>query len=74
MAREDAIKVDGRVVETLPKSLYRVELANGHRVLAHWCGPAKRNPVLLEPGDRVRLEMTPFDLTKGGIIWNEKEL
>ena len=74
MAREDAIEVDGAVVELLPHALYRVELANGHRVLAHWKGQARRNPVSLQPGDRVKLEMSPFDLSKGGIIWNEKEL
>ncbi len=74
MARKDAIEVEGFVVETLPHSLYRVELANGHRVLAHWRGRARRNPVSLAVGDRVKLEMSPFDLSKGGIIWNEKEI
>ena len=74
MPREDAIEVEGAVVEALPHSLYRVELANGHRVLAHWRGKARRNPVLLAPGQKVRLEMSPFDLSKGGIIWNETEL
>ncbi len=74
MAREEAIEVEGSVVEALPHTLYRVELANGHRVLAHWRGQARRNSVPLRPGDRVRLEMSLFDLSKGGIIWNEKEL
>ena len=74
MAGEDAIEVEGNVVEALPHALYRVELANGHKVLAHWRGRARRNPVTLAPGDRVRLEMTPFDLSKGGIIWNDKEI
>ena len=74
MAREDAIEVDGAVVESLPHALYRVELVNGHRVLAHWRGQARRNPIELKPGDRVKLEMSLFDLSKGGIIWNEKEL
>jgi translation initiation factor IF-1 len=54
--------------------LYRVELANGHRVLAHWKGRARRNPVELALGAKVRLEMTPFDLSKGGIIWNENDV
>jgi translation initiation factor IF-1 len=74
MAREDAIEVEGAVVEALPHALYRVELANGHRVLAHWLGKARRNPIPLAPGDKVKLEMSPFDLSKGGIIWNEKEI
>ena len=74
MAGEDAIEVEGAVVEALPHALYRVELANGHQVLAHWRGRARRNPVTLVPGDRVKLEMSPFDLSKGGIIWNDKEI
>ena len=74
MAREDAIEVEGAVVEVLPHALFMVELANGHRVLAHWKGQARRNPVPLQPGDRVRLEMTPFDLSTGGIIWPKKDL
>jgi translation initiation factor IF-1 len=61
-------------VEALPHAVYRVELANGHRVLAHWQGKARRNPITLIPGDRVKLEMTPFDLSKGGIIWNERQV
>jgi translation initiation factor IF-1 len=74
VAREDAIEVEGAVVEALPNALYRVELATGHRVFAHWKGRARRDPSVLVPGDRVRLEMSPFDLSKAGIIWNEKEI
>ena len=73
MAREDAIEVEGRVVEALGRAVYRVELANGHRVLAHWKGRARRNPAALAPGARVRLEMSLFDLSNGAIIWNESE-
>jgi translation initiation factor IF-1 len=73
VAREDAIEVEGAVVEALPRALYRVELANGHRVLAHWKGRARRNPVTLPLGARVKLQMSPFDLSTGGIIWNEKQ-
>ncbi|HWY77420.1 MAG TPA: translation initiation factor IF-1 [Verrucomicrobiae bacterium] len=74
MARGDAIEVEGAVVQVLPHGVYWVELPNGHRVLAHWRGKARRNPVALAAGDRVRLEMTPFDLSKGAIIWNEKQV
>ena len=73
MARADAIEVEGTVVEALPHALYRVELANGHRVLAH-CRPGKRRMAFerLAPGDKVTVEMSPFDLSKGSIIGNEK--
>ena len=74
MAREDAIEVVGAVVEALPNALYRVELANGHRVLAHWSGRQRRNAVELAPGRKVKLEMSPFDLSTGRIIWNDKEI
>ena len=74
MAREGVIEVEGSVEEPLPAQLYRVVLANGHRVLAHWRGRDRRNAIVLQPGDRVRLEMSLFDLSKGGIVWNEKEL
>ena len=72
MARTDAIKVEGSVMEALPHMLFRVELANGHRVLAHFKGKARKNPVSLVPGDKVKLEMSPFDLSTGCIIENEK--
>ena len=72
MARADAIEVEGTVVETLPRRLYRVELANGHRLLAHFGRKAGLNPDSLKPGDKVMLELSPFDLSKGRIISNEK--
>ncbi len=72
MARADAIEVEGAVMEMLPHTMYRVELANGHQVLAHFKGKARMNPVRLMPGDKVMLEMSPFDLSKGCIIYNEK--
>jgi len=72
MARTDAIEVEGAVVETLPHAMYRVELANGHRVLAHFRRKARVNPVHLALGDKVMLEMSPFDLSMGCIICNEK--
>jgi translation initiation factor IF-1 len=72
VARADAIKVEGAVVETLPHTLFRVELANGHRVLAHLKRKGRVNSVHLVPGDKVMLEMSPFDLSTGCIIGNEK--
>ena len=71
MAGNDAIQVAGVVVETLPHTLYRVELANGHRVLAHLTGAARRNNVSLPLGTKVNLEMSPFDLSKGRIRLEE---
>ena len=72
MARTDAIEVEGAVVEALPHAMYRVELANGHRVLAHFKGRARANAVCLSPGDKVTLEMSLFDLSNGCIISNKK--
>lgn len=71
MAGADAIKVEGAVMEELPHGMYRVELANGHRVLGHFTGAARRNPVRLMIGDKIMLEMSPFDLSKGRIVGKE---
>ena len=72
MAGADAIEVEGTVVEILPHTLYRVELANGHRVLAHFRRQVRANAVEFAPGEKVMLEMSPFDLSTGRIICNEK--
>jgi len=74
VAREGAIKIEGAVVETLPHGMFRVELTNGHRVLAHGKGRARMSLTGLAPGDKVLLEMSLFDLSKGRIIWNEKQI
>ncbi len=74
MARTDAIEVEGTVVEALPHALHRVELANGHRVLARFKGRAARRRGSLAPGGKVTLEMSPYDLSQGCIVGNEKEL
>jgi translation initiation factor IF-1 len=76
VARTDAIEVEGSVTEALPHSMYRVGLANGHQVLAHFKGRARVNPAQLKPGDKVTLEMSPFDLSNGCIIGigNEKQI
>ena len=68
MAGEGAIEVEGAIVEVLPNKMYRVELANRHRVLAHLAGQARLGFVRLAPGDKVRLEMSPYDLSEGRII------
>jgi translation initiation factor IF-1 len=68
MAREGAIQVEGAIVEVLPNKMYRVELANGHRVLAYVPGKAQLSFAHLAAGDRVRLEMSPYDLSEGRII------
>ena len=68
MAREGAIEVEGAVVEVLPNKMYRVELANGHRLLAFVPGKAKLSFAGLASGDKVRLELSPYDLSSGRII------
>jgi translation initiation factor IF-1 len=74
MAREDAIKLEGAVVEVLPNTMYRVELPNGHRVLAHVSGKMRLNFTRFLPGDRVTLEMSPYDLSKGCITLEHKQI
>jgi translation initiation factor IF-1 len=68
MPREDAIKVEGRVVEALPNKTYRVELANGHRLIAFVTGRARLSFVPLKAGEKVNLEMSPYDLSEGRIV------
>jgi translation initiation factor IF-1 len=68
MAREGAIEVEGAVVEVLPNRMYRVELANGHRLLAFVAGKAKLSFPCVSPGDKVRLKLSPYDLSVGRII------
>ena len=72
MAREVAIEVDGRVSECLPGTMFRVELGQGHRVLAHISGKMRKHFIRILPGDRVSLEMSPYDLTKGRITFRHK--
>ena len=73
MAGESAFKVEGVVVETLPNKMYRVELSNGHRLLAFVTGKAKHGFAGLAPGDRVRLQLSPYDLSEGRIIVETKK-
>ena len=73
MAGESAFKVEGVILEALPKQLFRVELKNGHKVLAYAVGKAKRSFVA-QPGDRVKLQMSPYDLSEGRIVVETKQI
>jgi translation initiation factor IF-1 len=68
MADKDLIKLEGKVLETLPSTTFRVELDNGHEILAHISGRMRVNYIRLLPGDRVLVEISPYDLTKGRIV------
>ena len=72
MAKEDVIEVEGTVVEALPNTNFKVELENGHQILAHISGKLRMNFIRILPGDKVLVEMSPYDLTKGRIIWRAK--
>ena len=72
MPKEDAVQVEGNVVESLPNAMFRVELQNKHRVLAHVSGKMRMNFIRILPGDKVMLELSPYDLTRGRIIYRVK--
>ena len=72
MAKEDVIEVEGTVVESLPNTNFKVELENGHQILAHISGKLRMNYIKILPGDKVRVELSPYDLTKGLITWRAK--
>jgi len=72
MAKEEPIEVEGTVVETLPNAMFRVELQNGHRVLAHISGKMRMHFIKILPGDRVTVELSPYDLTRGRITYRTK--
>lgn len=72
MSKEDVIEVEGTVVEVLPNAMFQVELENGHKVLAHISGKLRMNYIKILSGDKVRLELSPYDLTKGRITWRDK--
>ncbi|MBX6342048.1 MAG: translation initiation factor IF-1 [Thermomicrobiaceae bacterium] len=69
MAKKDVIEVEGRVTEPLPNAMFRVELDNGHEVLAHISGKLRLNFIRILPGDRVRVELSPYDLSRGRITY-----
>jgi translation initiation factor IF-1 len=72
MAKEDLIEVEGIIKEALPNAMFQVELENGHRVLAHIAGKMRVHFIRLLPGDKVKLELSPYDLTRGRITYREK--
>lgn len=69
MPKGEAIEVEGKIVETLPNAMFRVELANGHRVLAHISGKMRMHYIKILPGDKVTVELSPYDLTRGRITY-----
>ena len=72
MAKEDAIEVQGKILETLPNAMFRVELDNGHAVLAHISGKMRMHFIKILPGDKVTVELSPYDLTRGRITYRFK--
>jgi translation initiation factor IF-1 len=72
LAKEQAITVEGKVLESLPNAMFTVELENGHKVLAHVSGKMRMHFIKILPGDRVTLELSPYDLTRGRIIYRYK--
>jgi len=72
MAKEDVIEMEGTIVETLPNTMFRVELENGHVVTAHISGKMRKHYIRILTGDKVKVEMTPYDLSKGRITYRER--
>ena len=72
MSKEDVIEVEGIVTETLPNTNFKVKLENGHEILAHISGKLRMNYIKILPGDKVKIELSPYDLTRGRITWRAK--
>lgn len=72
LSKDDVIEVEGTVLEKLPNAMFQVELENGHKILAHISGKLRMNFIRILPGDKVLIEMSPYDLSKGRIIWRAK--
>jgi translation initiation factor IF-1 len=72
MPKEEPLQVEGTIIETLPNATFRVELENGHKILAYICGKMRKNFIRILPGDKVTVEMSPYDLTKGRITYRMK--
>ena len=72
MAKEEGVQVEGTVVEPLPNAMFRVELENGHKALAHISGKMRMNFIKILPGDKVTVELSPYDLTRGRIVYRYK--
>ena len=72
MSKEDVIEVEGVVTDALPNAMFKVQLENGHEVLSHVSGKLRMNYIRIVPGDKVKLEMSPYDMSKGRITWRVK--
>lgn len=72
MSKDDVIEIEGTVVEALPNAMFQVELQNGHKILAHISGKLRMNFIRILPGDKVTVEMSPYDLSRGRITWRSK--
>ena len=72
MGKKDVIEVEGKVIEALPNPIFLVELENGHQITAHISGKLRMNYIRILPGDKVMLELSPYDLTRGRIVWRGK--
>ena len=72
MSKDDVIEMEGKVVDTLPNAVFLVELANGHQIMAHISGKMRMNFIRIYPGDKVTVELSPYDLTRGRITWRSK--
>ena len=72
MAKGDVFEVEGTVIEKLPNAMFQVEIEGGHKILAHISGKLRMNFISVLPGDKVTVELSPYDLTKGRIIWRSK--
>ncbi len=72
MSKSDVIEMEGKVVEALPNAMFQVELQNGHQILAHISGKMRMNFIRIYPGDKVTIELSPYDLTRGRITWRSK--
>ena len=72
MAKSDVIEIECTVIEKLPNAMFQVELENGHKVLAHISGKLRMNFIRILPGDKVTIELSPYDLSKGRIVWRDK--
>ena len=72
MSKEEAIEVEGVIQEALPNAMFRVELQNGHSILGHISGKMRKHYIRILPGDKVKVELSPYDLTRGRITWRSK--
>lgn len=72
MSKDDVLEMEGTIVEALPNAMFLVELPNGHQILSHISGKMRMNYIRIYPGDKVKVEMSPYDLTRGRITWRSK--